>query len=124
MASQNSNHIQTIQAQQQERSNAFSLNGKSQFELAYMRRICIREQKLHLILRKLEQDLPVRYLNLHCLVLIVWTILATALQILLIVYKSPLYYICAGFWCSAFFILCAVLAILLGKIKFIFNNNL
>jgi len=36
-----------------------SVIGKTTFELAYMRRICIREQKLCIISRKLEQDLPV-----------------------------------------------------------------
>ena len=72
---------------------------------------------MHLILRKLEEDLPVSYLNLHCLVLFVWILLVIALQIVLIVFKSPLFYICSGFWVGAFFILLLVLTVLLGEIK-------
>lgn len=59
MTSLSPNRIQAIEEKQNKVNSVFNINGSNTLELAYMRRICIREQKLHLILRKLEQDLPV-----------------------------------------------------------------
>jgi hypothetical protein len=97
-------------------SSRLSLQGKSPYELAYMRRVCVREQKRSLITRKLEDDLPVNYMMMHCFILIVLAILFVSIQIALIVYKSPLFYICSGFWVGAYFVFCAVLTAFLSKL--------
>jgi hypothetical protein len=99
-------------------SSRLSLKGKSPYELAYMRRVCVREQKRSLITRKLEDDLPVNYMMMHCFILIVLAILFVSIQIALIVYKSPLFYICSGFWVGAYFVFCAVLTAFLSKLFF------
>jgi hypothetical protein len=100
-------------------SSRLSLQGKSPYELAYMRRVCVREQKRSLITRKLEDDLPVNYMMMHCFILIVLAILFVSIQIALIVYKSPLFYICSGFWVGAYFVFCAVLTAFLSKLFFL-----
>ena len=110
-------------------SSRLSLQGKSPYELAYMRRVCVREQKRSLITRKLEDDLPVNYMMMHCFILIVLAILFVSIQIALIVYKSPLFYICSGFWVGAYFVFCAVLTAFLSKLFFLkifkkFNQNI
>lgn len=88
--------------------------GKTPMELAYMRRIVIREQKMHLILRKLEQDLPVIYLKTHMLIMSLWTLIVVSIQTVLIIFSSPLSYLGAGYWCGAYFLLCIFLAGLLS----------
>ena len=96
---------------------------KSPYELAYMRRVCVREQKRLMIIRKLEDDLPVGYLMLHCIILWILALLLVAIQIALIVYKSPLYYICSGFWVGAYFLLCSLVTALLSKNLLKNNEN-
>lgn len=106
-------------------NNTLGFMGKTPLELAYMRRIVIREQKMHLILRKLEQDLPVIYLKTHMLIMSLWTLIVVSIQTVLIIFSSPLSYLCAGYWCGAFFLLCICLAGLLSiklfKLKPLFS---
>jgi len=120
--------------QQQQHLNPASLRssvaptttlGKSPLELAYMRRVFVREQKRYLIIRRLEDELPATYMLAHCGILGVWVVLIVALQIALIVYKSSLYYVCAGFWVGAYFIICIVLTAYLGKCQLVdtFEKN-
>ena len=94
---------------------ALSYQGKSPAELAYMRRVCVREQKLYVIQRKLADELPVAYLKMHCFVLALLTLSIVSIQIVLIVYKSSLYYVCTGFWVGALFLTCLILIAKLSK---------
>lgn len=109
---------QQTQAQHSLGTNKLSIQGKSPYELAYMRRVCVREQKRLMIIRKLEDELPVGYLMMHCVILWLLALLLIAIQIALIVYRSPLFYICSGFWVGAYFIFCSILVGFLSK-KFI-----
>lgn len=59
---------------------------------------------------------------MHCLFLFVWVLVVVAIQIVLIVYKSPLNYVCSGFWSGAFLLSCIVLAVNLGNIPSFSNN--
>ena len=112
------NTIRSISASQEIANNAFGFMGKSPLELTYMRRVIIREQKMYMILRKLNEDLPITFLKTHIVIMSLWILIVSSIQIVLIVFKSPLYYICAGFWCGAYFSLCIILTVLLSKIKF------
>jgi hypothetical protein len=109
------NRLQQSQSQSQLGSSRLSIQDKTPYELAYMRRVCVREQKRLMIIRKLEDDLPVGYLTLHCVILWILAVLLASIQIALIVYKSPLYYICSGFWVGAYFLLCSILTGLLSN---------
>jgi hypothetical protein len=95
-------------------SSNLTIHGKTSVELAYLRRVCVREQRLHMILKKIEEELPLKYLKVHCIILIILILAVVSIQIILIVFKSSLYYICAGFWVGAFYILCLALVVLLG----------
>lgn len=103
------------QSQQSLNASRLSIQGKSPYELAYMRRVCVREQKRLMIIRKLEDELPVGYLMMHCVILWILSVLLISIQIALIVYKSPLYYICSGFWVGGYFIFCSILVCFLSK---------
>ena len=104
-------------------SNRSSANyPKSPVDLYQIRRVCLREQKRQLVVRKLEETLPIAYLLLHSGLLLVISIVVVALQIALIVYKSPLYYICNGFWTAAIYLSSIVVIFFLGNLTKMASN--
>ena len=92
-----------------------TIHGKSSIELNYLRRVCVREQKLTLIIRKLKNEFPITYFLSHCILLGVSALILISFQIALLVFKSPLSSICVGIWTGIYFIFCIVLVILLGN---------
>lgn len=89
---------------------------RSPVDLYQMRRVCLREQKRQLVVRKLDETLPIAYLLLHSGLLLVISIVVVAVQIALIVYKSPLYWLCNGFWTAAIYLVSIVVLFFLGKL--------
>ena len=72
-------------------------NHPTALEINYMRRLNVRAQKNSLVLRKL-QDIPIGYFQLQNVMLIFLIISLCSVQIAIIVKKTPLYFVCSGFW--------------------------
>ena len=60
---------------------------------------------------------PRNFAIVHSIIMIILSLTVIVLQIVMIIYQSPYYFIGGGIWSGAYFILCASLAIVLGKFQ-------
>ena len=62
---------------------------------------------------------PKKFAIAHSAIMIILCLTAVVLQIIMIIYQSPYYFIGGGIWSGLYFILCAILALVLSRIKYI-----
>ncbi len=60
---------------------------------------------------------PKKFATTHSIIMIILSIIVFVLQIIMIVYQSPYYFIGGGLWSGLYFFLCASLALVLSKLK-------
>ena len=83
-------------------------------QMHQMRRLTLRSQKHQMIMRRL-QDIPITYFHLQMLILFAQAFCLVAVQIAMIVKRTPLCLVCAGFWVAGILIGCSVLIYFLGE---------
>ena len=74
--------------------------------------------------RLLRDRYPVKFAAIHGTIMILLSLAAIALQIVMIVYQAPLYFIGSGIWSGVYFIFTAGLAILISLFSFILKLTL
>jgi hypothetical protein len=92
---------------------------KTPLEINVQRRLALREQKRQMILYRLN-DVPDFYLLIQSTILFFLSLIYISFQIVIIVKKTSLFYVCSGFWVAAIHICCIISLFLLGKLS-IFN---
>ena len=88
---------------------------KTNLELLYARRASVREQKRIVIAQNLA-FFPTRYFWSQIVALCLIASVVIAVQIAIIVRRTPLYFVCSGFWSGAILLLSAVSLYILGTI--------
>jgi len=83
-------------------------------EVNYTRRLNVRIQKNLMVLRKL-QEIPIVYFQLQMFILFILIICLVSGQIVIIVKKTPLYFVCSGFWVSFLLVLLMINVYYLGN---------
>ena len=88
---------------------------KTPLEINVQRRLALREQKRQMVLYRLN-DVPDIYLLIQSMLLFFLVLIYISFQIVIIVKKTSLFYVCSGFWVSAIHICCIISLYLLGKL--------
>jgi hypothetical protein len=83
-------------------------------EVNYTRRLNVRAQKKQMVLRRL-QEIPLVYFQLQIVFLFILIVCLISGQIAMIVKKTPLYFVCSGFWVSFLLVLSLVNIHFLGE---------
>jgi hypothetical protein len=83
-------------------------------EVNYTRRLNVRIQKNLMVLRKL-QEIPLVYFQMQMFILFILIICLVSGQIVIIVKKTPLFYVCSGFWVSFLLVLSMINVYFLGN---------
>jgi len=94
--------------------NSKPLKKLTPLEINYARRINVRAQKRQMVLRRI-QEIPLGYFQLQIFILFILVVCLTSGQIVLIVKKTPLNFVCSGFWVSFLLILAMVNVYYLGN---------
>ena len=81
-----------------------------------VRHASVKNQKRQMLLAKLAQ-FPNGFLMFHCFVLAIFTAIYIATQIAIMVKRTPLFYVCTGFWMGLVYFACIYTVFVLGKNK-------
>ena len=75
----------------------------------------LAHQKTQIQKNQLEQNYPVKYVLCHSIIMIILSITVIVIQVLMIIEKSPNYFVGSGIWVGVFFLIAACLAMVLSK---------
>jgi hypothetical protein len=85
------------------------------YENEIVRKQLSYEQKARIQQDQLEKHYPVIYVVCHSAVMCVLSITAILVQVLMIIQKSPNYFVGSGIWVGAYFLIATLLAIAVSK---------
>ncbi len=88
-------------------------------DMHYMRRLAVRMQKQSVILQRLN-DLRIYHFLAPSFFYIICIIVVFVAQIMIVVERTSLFYVCSGFWVAAIYAFCIVSLFILGKFE---NKN-
>ena len=89
-------------------------NGTNIFELGMAKRQILLQQRREFQTKMLEKNYPVNCIIGHSIIVAAVCITLIALEIIMIINKSPLYYIGSGIWVSAYLLFSMSLALLIS----------
>lgn len=111
--------VSTITNNQFKGSDMNKQDKRSPVELHYMRRVAVKHQKKQVVLVKLTQ-LSTFYFKIYAALVAVLALIMFIVQIAIIVKRTPLFYVCTGFWVALFYLSCILSVYFLGNSLFSF----
>ena len=92
-------------------------NGLNAYEQMIAQQQLLSKQQQEYRQKMLEQNYPIKFVIGHAIFVGAICITLIALQIIMIINKNPVYYVGAGIWVSAYFIIAISLSLLISKYK-------